>query len=142
MGTAIATLSTVRKRIYAIAAVSTVALIPAAQSLARPQTTAPPEVITVRINMTDTAFHVGPKSAPRGDLGRFILVNRGKKPHAFALGHTNHGTGSQTGFSRTLKPGQQVVLILFLDFRGSLPYRGTLPADRVKPAMQGTFRIT
>jgi hypothetical protein len=132
----------VRRSLYAIGAVATVALVPAAQSLARPQTTAPPEVITVRINMTDTAFHVGPKSAPRGDLGRFILVNRGKKPHTFALGHTKHGTGSQTGFARTLKPGQQVVLILFLDFRGSLPYRGTLPADRVKPAMQGTFKIT
>jgi hypothetical protein len=132
----------VRRSLYAIGAVATVALVPAAQSLARPLTTAPPEVITVRINMTDTAFRVGPKSAPRGDLGRFILVNRGKKPHAFALGHTKHGTGSQTGFTRTLKPGQQVVLILFLDFRGELPYRGTLPADRVNPAMQGTFKIT
>lgn len=131
-----------RRSLYALGAVATVALVPAAQSVARPLTTAPPEVITVRINMSDTAFRVGPKSAPRGDLGRFILVNRGKKPHTFALGHTKHGTGSQTGFARTLKPGQQVVLILFLDFRGSLAYRGTLPADRTKAAMQGTFKIT
>jgi hypothetical protein len=142
MAQTVATLPAVRTRLLAIATVSAAALVPAAQSPAQPQTTAPPEVITVRVNMTDSAFRVSPKSAPRGDLGRFILVNRGKKPHAFALGHTKHGTGTQTGFSRTLKPGQQVVLILFLDFRGALAYRGTLPADRVKPAMQGTFKIT
>lgn len=118
-------------------AVAAVALAPAAQS-----TTAPPEVITVKITMTDTAFRVSPKSAPRGDIGRFILVNRGKKSHAFALGHTRRGTGSQTGFTRTMKPGQQAVLILFLDYRGLLPYRGTLPHDRNIAAMKGTFKIT
>ena len=125
-----------------VAAVSAAALVPAAQGIAKPLTTAPPEVINVRITMTDTAYTVGPKSAPRGAIGRFILVNRGKKPHTFALGHTRHGTGSQTGFTRTLKPAQQVVLILFLDFRGLIPYRATEPADRNKAAMQGTFRIT
>ena len=131
-----------RKSLYAIAAISTVSLVPAAQSVARPLTTAPPEVTTVRINMTDAAFRVGPRSAPRGDLCRFILVNRGKKPHTFALGRTKRGTGSQAGFTRTLKPGQQVMVIRFLDVRGALPYRGTLPVDRVKESMQGTFRIT
>lgn len=124
------------------AGVAAVALAPAAQSLSRPSTTAPPEVISVKITMTDTAFHVTPKSAPRGDIGRFILVNRGKKSHTFALGHLQHGTGTQTGFTRTMKPGQQAVLILFLDYRGLLPYRGTLPHDRALAAMKGTFRIT
>ena len=124
------------------AGVAAVALAPAAQSFVRPSTTAPPEVITVKITMTDTAFRVSPKSAPRGDIGRFILVNRGTKSHAFALGHTRHGTGSQTGFTRTMKPGQQAVLILFLDYRGLLPYRGTLPHDRNLAAMKGTFKIT
>ena len=74
-------------------------------------------------------------------MGRFILVNTGKKPHTFVLGHERRGTGTQTGFTKSLKPHQQSILILFLDFRGSLPYRATLPADRSKPAMQGTFRI-
>ena len=117
--------------------VAAVALAPAAQS-----TTAPPEVINVKITMTDTAFRVMPKSAPRGDIVRFILVNHGKKAHTFALGHTKHGTGSQVGFTRTMKPSQQAVLILFLDYRGLLPYRGTMPADRTRAAMKGTFRIT
>lgn len=123
-------------------AVAAVALAPAAQGLTRPSTTAPPEVITIKITMTDTSFRVSPKSAPRGDIGRFILVNRGKKAHAFALGHLKHGTGSQTGFTRTMRPGQQAVLILFLDYRGLLPYRGTLPHDRNLAAMKGTFKIT
>jgi hypothetical protein len=132
----------VTKGLYAIVAVSAAALVPAAQSPAQLGTTAPPEVVTVKITMTDAAFGVTPKSAPRGAIARFILVNRGKKTHTFALGHTRHGTGSQTGFVKSLKPAEQSVLILFLDYRGLLPYRGTLAADRAKPAMQGTFRIT
>jgi hypothetical protein len=131
----------VKSLLSTVAAVSAVALVPAAQGVAQPQTTAPPEVITVRVNMTDTAFGVSPKTVPRGDIARFILVNRGKKAHTFALGHTKHASGTQTGFTRTLTPGQQAVLILFMDYRGALPYRGTLPADRNRTAMQGTLRI-
>jgi hypothetical protein len=33
------------------------------------------------------------------------------------------------------------VLILFLDFRGAIPYHSPLPADKSKPRMQGIFRI-
>lgn len=129
------------RRLIAIAAISAAAFVPASQSIAEPATTAPPEVITVKITMTDAAFNVSPKSAPRGDMGRFILVNRGTRAHSFALGDARRGSGSQTGFTRTVAPGQQLVLIFFLDFRGLLPYRGTLPADQ-KPAMRGTFKIT
>lgn len=133
--------------LYAVAAASAAALVPAAQGFARqsfaqPQTTAPPEQVVVKITMTDSAFHVSPKSAPRGDIARFILVNVGKKPHTFALGHLRHGTGAQTGFTKSLQPNQQSILILFLDYRGLLPYLGTLPADRLKPGMRGTFKIT
>ena len=98
-------------------------------------------MITVKVMITDSAIRLTPKSAPRGDMGRFILVNAGKKKHTFALGHERRQTGTQTGFTRTLAPGQQVILILYLDYRGTLPYLGTLPADRVKAAMRGTFRI-
>ncbi|MDX6476638.1 MAG: Cupredoxin-like domain [Gaiellaceae bacterium] len=108
----------------------------------QPQTTAPPEVVTIKIMISDNAIHLSPKAAPRGDMARFILVNSGKKPHTFSLGHQHRQTGSQTGFVRSLAPGAQHVLILFLDYRGTLPYLGTLPADRTKPAMKGTFKIT
>jgi len=136
----------VKRRLLGIGAASAlalipVALIPVALGSASPQTTAPPQVWTIKITITDSAVRMSPKSAPRGDMGRFILINAGKKRHAFALGHLRHQTGSQTGFTRTLNPGQQSILLLFLDYRGILPYLATLPADRLKPAMKGTFRI-
>ena len=134
-------------RLFAIGAAFALALIAAAaaseaSSAVQPRTTAPPEVVTIKIMITDTAIRMSPKAAPRGDIARFILVNSGKKPHTFALGHQHRQTGSQTGFTRSLKPGAQHILILFLDYRGTLPYLGTLPADRTKPAMKGTFKIT
>lgn len=84
---------------------------------------------------------MSPKRAQRGSLAQFILVNRGTKPHTFKLGHKRRGTGSQTGFTKALKPNEQSVLIVFLDYRGKLPYVGSLPADRSKPGMKGTFTI-
>ena len=116
--------------VLAIAATLTVGLVPTAQSAVQPRTTAPPEVVTVKITISDSRIGVHPKVAPRGAIGRFVLINIGKKPHTFALGHEKRGTGSQTGFTRSLKPNQQQILILFFDYRGVLPYSGTLPADR------------
>jgi opacity protein-like surface antigen len=131
----------VKSRLFALAAVSAVALVPAAQSADQPWTTAPPPVSNIKITITDTGINVSPKFAQRGSMGRFILVNTGKKPHTFVLGHERRGTGVQTGFKKALKPSQQSVLILFLDFRGAIPYHSPLPADRSKPRMQGIFRI-
>lgn len=130
-----------KSRLLALAAVSAVAFVPAAQSADQPRTTAPPQVANIKITISDSGIRISPKTAQRGSMGRFILVNIGKKPHTFALGSERRGTGVQTGFTRSLKPSQQSVLLLFLDFRGLLPYRATLPADRSKPAMQGSFRI-
>ena len=128
-------------RILAIGVASGFALIPAAQGSISPSTTAPPEVVTIKITITDSAIHMSPKVAPRGGVARFILLNRGTKRHVFALGHQRRQTGSQTGFVKALTPAQQAILILFLDYRGTMPYLGTLPADRVKAAMRGTFKI-
>jgi len=121
--------------------VSAVALVPAAQSAGQPQTTAPPPVSNIKVIITDSGITISPKLAQRGSMGRFILVNQGKKPHTFVLGHERRGTGVQTGFKKALKPSQQSVLILFLDFRGAIPYHSPLPADKSKPRMQGIFRI-
>jgi hypothetical protein len=118
-----------------------VALVPAAQSAHQPRTTAPPQVANIKITISDTAIRMSPKIAQRGSMGRFIVVNVGKKPHTIVLGSQRRGTGIQTGFAKSVKPSQQAVLLLFLGFRGLIPYRATLPADRSKPAMQGTFRI-
>ena len=127
--------------LLALAALSAVALVPAAQSADQPQTTAPPPVSNVKIIITDAGIAVSPKLAQRGTIGRFILINKGKKPHTLVFGHERRGTGVQTGFKKALKPSQQSVLILFLDFRGEIPYRSILPADQNKPRMKGIFRI-
>ena len=130
-----------KSRLFALAGVSAVALVPAAQSAHQPVTTAPPPVSNIKITITDAGINVSPKFAQRGSMGRFILVNTGKKPHTFVLGHERRGTGVQTGFKKSLKPSQQSVLILFLDFRGAIPYHSPLPADKSKPSMKGIFRI-
>ena len=130
-----------KSRLFTLAAISAVALVPAAQSADQPQTTAPPPVSNIKVTITDTGVTISPKLAQRGSMGRFILVNRGKKPHTFVLGHERRGTGVQTGFKKALKPSEQSVLILFLDFRGAIPYHSPLPADKTKPRMQGIFRI-
>lgn len=97
--------------------------------------------MNVKVTITDTRIGVTPKIAQRGDYARFILVNLGKQPHTFTLGTTKHGTGVQTGFSKALKPNEQKILLLFLDYRGRIAYRGTLPADRLLPGMKGVFTI-
>jgi hypothetical protein len=112
-----------------------------AQSADRPQTTAPPPVVDIRVTMTDAAIRMSPKGAFRGDFARFILVNVGKKPHTFKFGGAKRGAGVQTGFSQPLKPRQQKILLLFLDYRGRITYYGSLAADRAKPAMKGVFTI-
>jgi hypothetical protein len=134
-----------RRQLLSLAAVAVVAVVPSAGGAVHagtaPRTTAPPVVTTVKVTITDSAIRMHPKIAQRGSMARFIVVNTGKKPHTFALGHTRSGTATQTGFTKALKPNQQSVHIFFLDFRGLLPYRSILPADRGKTAMQGSFRI-
>jgi hypothetical protein len=135
----------VKSRLLTLAAVSAAALVPAVQqSSARPQTTAPPPVVDIRVTISDAGIGVTPKSARRGVYARFILLNVGKKPHTFTIGaHVKkRGTGVQTGFSKPLKPGVQSILMLFLDYRGPVAYLGSLPADRSKPRMKGIFTIS
>lgn len=130
-----------KSRHVTLAAIASVALVPAAQSAEQPTTTAPPPVANIKVTITDAGVTISPKRAQRGSMGRFILVNKGKKRHVFVLGHERRGTGVQTGFKKALQPSQQSVLILFLDFRGLIPYHAPLPADKNKPGMKGTFRI-
>jgi hypothetical protein len=129
----------VRVRLFALAAVSALALVGAAQraqSLVRPETTAPPPVVDVRVTITDASIRMSPKLAYRGDFARFILVNAGKKPHTFTFGGAKRGAGVQTGFTQPLKPRQQKILLLFLDYRGRIAYY-----DRANPAAKGIFTI-
>lgn len=136
-----------KSRILVLAGVAAFALVPAAYAAARmqasasPRTTAPPPVVDIKVTITDTAIRMNPKKAFRGDFARFIIVNVGKQPHTFKFGGGKRGTGVQTGFTQALKPRQQKILLLFLDYRGRISYQGTLAADRAKPGMKGYFSI-
>ncbi|HET6684269.1 MAG TPA: hypothetical protein VFG75_11280 [Gaiella sp.] len=131
------------RRLLLALPVAVVALVPAARAAQEhSQTTAPPPVVDIRVKISDGGISFSPKKAVRGAFARFILLNTGKKAHAVMLGATKRGAGIQTGFHKTVKPNQQTVLLLFLDYRGKVPYKATLPTDKGKPRMQGTFRIT
>jgi hypothetical protein len=131
----------VKLSLFGLAATLAVLLASAGQSFARPTTTAPPPIVTIKVMITDSKIAMIPKRAQRGVMAQFILINRGAKPHTFKLGHQRHGTGTQTGFTRALKPSSQSIFIYYLDYRGKLPYLAPLPADRSKPGMKGIFTI-
>jgi hypothetical protein len=131
----------VKGRLSALAAVSAVALVPAAAGSAHPQTTAPPPVVDIRVTITDKAIRFSPNHSVRGAFARFILVNQGVQAHSLILGAAKKQSGSQTGFTKLLKPREQKTLLLFLDYRGKVPYLGGLPSDRAKTAMRGVFTI-
>jgi hypothetical protein len=108
---------------------------------ARPQTTLPGLVLDVRVVITDARIVLDRHSAPRGVEARFAIRNTGAKAHNFTLNSPKVATGRRQGFSRTLKPGQHLIVRLFLDVRARQTYFGGLPADRLKPGMRGFFVI-
>jgi hypothetical protein len=123
------------------AAVGLLSAVIASSAAARPQTTAPNIFVKIHVTLTDSKIILSPKRAPRGTDAQFIVRNIGKKPHAFTFGTTKRGLGFQTGFSRLVKPGQQQLLLLYLNYRGVLPYYSNTPTDRNNPAMHGKFTI-
>jgi hypothetical protein len=125
--------------VFVLAALTLVPAADAAQ--ARPQTTAPTVFYNIHVTLTNTRIVLDKHSAPRGTYARFIIRNLDTRPHNFTLGTARRGTGHQSGFSRTLKPHQKQILLLFLDYRGPIQYSGGLAADRSKPGMKGVFTI-
>ena len=120
----------------AVFVLASLAVVSAAQA-----TTAPTVFYNIHVTLTNTRIVLDKHSAPRGTYARFIIRNLDTRPHNFTLGKARRGTGLQSGFSRTLKPRQKQILLLFLDYRGPIPYSGGLPADRSKPGMKGVFTI-
>ena len=132
-------------RLTALAVLAGALIIPGALTAradARPNTTVPDVFLPVHVTVTDSRISLDRKSAHRGDEVRFTIRNAGTKTHNFTLGtNTKRGIGSQVGFSTTLKPKQEKVFLLFLDYRGSLPYRSIVKADLKRPGMRGIFKI-
>jgi hypothetical protein len=136
-----------KTRSLSIAALLAAALVPAAQGTVRtsrggqPQTTEPTVFVTIHVTITDSRITLDRHTASRGDEARFVIRNLGTKVHGFSLGTTKYGSGTQTAFSRTLKPKEQKLILIFLDYRGHLPYRSHVKLDLAKPGMKGIFRI-
>jgi hypothetical protein len=124
-----------------LAAFALASLTLATAAQARPQTTAPTVFYDIKVTLTNSRILLDKHSAPRGTYARFIIRNLDTRPHNFTLGKARRGTGAQSGFSRTLKPHEKQILLLFLDYRGSIPYSAGLPSDRSKPGMKGVFTI-
>jgi hypothetical protein len=135
-------------RSLSLATLLAAALVPAAHgtvraaSSGRPLTTVPDVFLTIHVTITDARISLDRRSARRGDVVRFVIRNAGNKPHTFVLGKkVARGAGAQTGFTSSLKPKQEKLVLLFMDYRGPLPYRSTLAHDLGKPGMKGIFKI-
>jgi hypothetical protein len=133
--------------VFALAVLAAALAVPGAlgttRGAARPNTTVPDVFLPIHVTVTDRRISLDRKSGHRGDEVRFTIRNAGTKTHNFTLGKTTtkRGIGAQVGFSTTLKPKQEKVYLLFLDYRGDLPYRSMLKADLKKPGMRGIFKI-
>ncbi len=137
-----------KSRSLPLAVVLAVAFVSAAHATVRtnspasPQTTDPTEIVTVQVKITDARIALSPSSTPRGNYARFVVRNVGTRIHNFTLGkQTTRATGEQAGFTQTVKPRQQRILLIYLDYRGKLPYYTRIKSDLNKPGMRGIFTI-
>jgi hypothetical protein len=111
----------------------------AASAAARPDTTNAPAFLTIKVTITDTAVTVKPNTALRGTNAIFILTNRGKSTQKWVLGNATRGVGKTSGFASVLRPDQQKNVVMYLDYRGQLPYSTTKLGGAT--VHRGTFKI-
>jgi hypothetical protein len=113
------------------------ALVAVTPGLARSRTTNEPAIFTVKVTITDHSIVLSPRHGARGSTVTFILTNRGRKVHTFGIGTAK--AGYSQGFARTLKPNQQLRIVMYLDVRGVLKYYNRTGKT---PVAVGSFRIT
>jgi hypothetical protein len=126
------------RRLIAIASLAS--LVVAAPVFARPGTTNAPAIMIIKVTITDKAITVRPNAAPRGTSATFILTNRGTKTQKWLLGHTTRGVGKTSGFASVLAPDQQKNVVMYLDYRGLLPYSASAVGG-TKAVLKGSFKI-
>jgi hypothetical protein len=127
-----------RSRLFAIALLTPFVI--AAPGFARPQTTNAPAILIVKVTITDKSITVRPNTAPRGTSATFILTNRGTKTQRWILGSgATRGVGKTIGFASLLAPNQQKNVVMFLDYRGALPYSASKLAGGA--VLKGSFTI-
>jgi hypothetical protein len=128
--------------VLAVALVSAAHATVPTHSAMRPQTTDPTAIVTIRVKITDARIALSRSSTARGNYVRFVVRNVGTKIHNFTLGkQTARGSGGQPRFTQTVKPRRQKILLIYLDYRGKLPYYTNIKADLNKPGMKGIFTI-
>ncbi len=116
-------------------------LVVAAPGFAGPHTTNAPPILTIKVTLTDHSITVRPNSAARGTNSIFILTNRGTKTRTWLLGDVARGPGKKIGFATILAPNQQKTIVMFLDYRGPLPYSSSPTPGATKGVLRGTFTI-
>ena len=123
----------------AVSAISVAVALPVAAGAA-PATTNAPQIVSVKVTITDRGITMKPAAAARGSSAQFILTNRGTKPHTIVLGDIKRGIGKKIGFTSTLAPNEQKTIVMYLDYRGPLPYFASRQAyTKNKPL--GSFKI-
>jgi len=125
----------VSRRFVVFVAATAGLLVFAGPGLSRPDTTNPAATVPIRVTVTDRAIRMSPSSAPRGVEGEFIVTNRGTKVHTIVV--KDVGVGKRPGFTARLRPDQQKIFVMFLDYRGMLQCYSTDGS-----ALKGTFRVT
>jgi hypothetical protein len=100
-------------------------LAASASASARTDTTNAPAFLTIKVTITDSSVTVRPSTALRGTNAIFILTNRGKSTQKWVLGNATRGVGKTSGFASVLRPDQQKNVVMYLDYRGQLPYSTT-----------------
>ena len=126
------------KRLLLPGAALTAALIVAGSASGRPQTTNAPAIFTAKVTIRDAGLTLTPNHAVRGSTITFILTNRGKKTHTFVIGDATRGAGKGQGFKQVLKPNQQFTKVMFLDYRGTMPF---VLRTGTKTVAHGAFTI-
>lgn len=104
------------------AAALAVALGTAGSASGRPDTTNAPAIFTSKVTIRDAGMSVTPNHAVRGSTVTFILTNRGRKAHTFVIGSAGGAGKGHLGFKQLLKPSQQFTKVMFLDYRGIMPF--------------------
>jgi hypothetical protein len=119
------------RKVLVVLAVAAAAVIAAA--LAAPNgsaTTAPVIVITVRVNVTDTAFTMTQYRARRGWGAHFIVTNAGTRPHRVDIGGL---------LTPIIQPGKRARVSAGLEERGRYPVKITL--NNGGPKHSGWFTV-
>jgi hypothetical protein len=110
---------------------------------ARPHTTGPALVYTIKVTISDTRIELSRHDLPRTYSARFSIRNVGTRTHSFTLGVAPRGTRRGVIVNRVLEPKTSAVAFLIdAEFRGVLTYYSSVPADSGKPGLKGTFTIS